>query len=86
VAQGDSVFITDMVVGGIAYSDWKRRYYKSYAKKSDVSGLIRALRTKNSEFFVRFCEVSVEENDVGTEFVSQFPAYIQQSCALENGI
>ena len=86
VAQGDSVFITDMVVGGIAYSDWKRRYYKSYAKKNDFSGLIHALQTKNSEFFVRFCEVSVEENGVGTEFVSQLPVYIQQSCALDNGI
>lgn len=86
VTQGYSVSITDMVVGGIAYSDWKRRYYKSYAKKNDLTGLIRALRTKNSEFFVQFCEVSVGENGVGTELASEFPVYIQQSCTLENGI
>lgn len=86
VIHGDSVLITDMVVVGIAYSDWKRRYYKSHTKKSGVNGLIRALRTKNSEFFVRFCEVSVEENDVYTELVSRFPAYLQQSCVIENGI
>ena len=86
VTQGDSVFITDMVVAGIAYSDWKRRYYKSHIKKNGVNGLIRALRAKNSEFFVRFCEVSAVENDIGIEFMSHFPLYIQHSCAIENGI
>jgi ABC-type transporter MlaC component len=86
VSEGDSILITDMIVGGIAYSDWKRRYYKSYAKKNDITGLINALRTKNSEFFVRFCEISVAEDDAGIGFSSQLPAYIQQSCALENGI
>lgn len=86
VFEGDSVLITDMIVGGIAYSDWKRRYYKTYAKKKDITGLISALRTKNSEFFVRFCEISVAEHDAGIGFSPQLPAYIQQSCALENGI
>ena len=86
VSEGGSILITDMIVGGIAYSDWKRRYYKSYAKKNDITGLISALRTKNSEFFVRFCELTAVKEGVGIEFGSQLPAYIQQSCALDNGI
>ena len=86
VLEGDSILITDMIVGGIAYSDWKRRYYKSYAKKNDITGLISALRTKNSEFFVRFCELAAVKNGISIEFGSQLPAYIQQSCALDNGI
>lgn len=86
VSEGDSILITDMIVGGIAYSDWKRRYYKSYAKKNDIAGLISALRTKNSEFFFRFCERAAGKHRVDDELAPQPPAYIQESCALENGI
>jgi hypothetical protein len=68
------VFIRDMEVANIRYSNWKKSFYRKYAKKSDWQGLIFALNKKNDRFFTRFCE---SNNDrIG------MPIYIQTACDI----
>ena len=68
------VFIRDMEVANIRYSNWKKSFYRKYAKKADWQGLIFALNKKNDQFFARFCK---SNNDrVG------MPIYIQTACDI----
>ena len=70
--QSGKLFIQDMEVANIRYSNWKKSFYRKYAKKGDWRGLILALTEKNDRFFARFCE--------GGNNQTALPVYIKTAC------
>ena len=72
--RNDQVFIRDMEVATIRYSNWKKSFYQKYVKKGDWQGLILALNKKNDRFFARFCEGSKDQ--------VVMPVYIKTACNI----
>jgi hypothetical protein len=74
IKRDDQVFIRDMEVANIRYSNWKKSFYLKYAKKADWQGLILALNKKNNRFFAQFCK--------GSNNQSVMPLYIKTACEI----
>lgn len=70
--QSGKLFIQDMEIANIRYSNWKKNFYRKYAKNSDWQGLILALDKKNERFFSHFCEGSKNQLSI--------PDYIKTAC------
>jgi len=70
--RDDQVFIRDMEVANIRYSNWKKSFYRKYAQQGDWQGLIVALNEKNHRFFRQFCE--------GGSDKIMTPSYIKTAC------